>query len=811
MTEPAGQNPSATDNDFEKFIIDTGCVFFATPQEDPKYQNNKVEWHQGLCRFAQNDSPPTVIGSAIFFLQKLQEPGLFSGLPVSPELCSKISKDKNEIVAYHQQCILRLCEELLVKGREAKEHRERRQAFDQAIKFLLVLKKGTSSDTPSPNGHIHFQDQVSILLAEAYYLRGKIIRPKGFSVPAKKIETLEVAEKILVDLVARDTTGKARRLRAMVHIDLAALRDPADDSGNLQDYRQALEQAVSSIGDTKTCGRDEIVIILARAEDNAGWTGSDGLSARLEELVNNGAAGPLDQARAYLLLGQNNLAVTQTEKAITRMAATDNPTPFSHEDWRLLVRLLRDLKHQNTAGIDKLILDTWRKVHQIERQTKNGMHVRWYWSRQRDLYDLAFHAAGNDARLKAQIADSLKARPALHLGQAADLGLAVEQMEAGLLDRYMPGKMLEQTTDMAAPAAPGSAGWPELPRPWIAVHFYLSNGFGHPEGKQQGHALIQDSSKGDGKDTWSERTFDYFPIWAAFMTWQENYQRLKKEAAPDLERLCQVMGRQMPFLFAPEDLPLERPVVFVPHDFLHRLPLHAALIDNGEESGIPAQSHPITYLPGWWMVTSQAANPNETASKNTPSPVAPVALVHWDNSEDIHDIIKQANGTVVVNASRSDWLKLKHNAVGLKVLYCHGQAGYTNPFASSLKLDGGGLYLKDVVKGPPLVGRFILAACESDLVLPASTTLDEYFSFSTGLLQKGAAEILGTLWEVNETDALSLIETVLRAPASGNLSFVLRDWLRDNLRSLTTELFYDIAAFRALGGPYPVDTKEEHR
>ena len=153
----------------------------------------------------------------------------------------------------------------------------------------------------------------------------------------------------------------------------------------------------------------------------------------------------------------------------------------------------------------------------------------------------AFIAAGDNLKLKAEIADSLKGRPALHFAQFEmmaesdeDLKARIEAEEAGLQDLYITNfrERSESKGNWKQQAA-----WPEPPEGWIAVHFYLGR---WPDLK--GYAVIYDSVTGD----WALRTFDYGKLWSAYLAWQWQYgdcshlriDEQQRRMAPIVETLC---------------------------------------------------------------------------------------------------------------------------------------------------------------------------------------------------------------------------------------------------------------------------------
>ncbi|MFF5310835.1 CHAT domain-containing protein [Streptomyces massasporeus] len=88
---------------------------------------------------------------------------------------------------------------------------------------------------------------------------------------------------------------------------------------------------------------------------------------------------------------------------------------------------------------------------------------------------------------------------------------------------------------------------------------------------------------------------------------------------------------------------------------------------------------------------------------------------------------------------------------------CHGFAKVDQPLASGLLLAGDEpLTLRDLLRGSPLDARLaVLSACET--AVPGVDLPDEVVSLPTGLLQAGAAGVVGSLWAVSDLSTMMLM------------------------------------------------------
>lgn len=408
------------------------------------------------------------------------------------------------------------------------------------------------------------------------------------------------------------------------------------------------------------------------------------------------------------------------------------------------------------------------------------MHIRWYWSRMRDLYDLAFLAKDEPLK-KAEIADSLKSRPALQWNdwealarddkENAEFYRAIFEAEAQALGGGFIKAHQELRKECSKRYHKDREQQPlgKVPEGWIVIHFYLN----HLE--EKGYALIYD---GDLKK-WREEpeTFEYDGIFNAFKEWQTNYNRLphnrKYLSSKQLEALCKKIGEEMEFLFKlPSDPTNPKKVLFIPHDFLHRLPLHGAI---SKEEKVFLENHPSCYLPAWSL--AQVEDDNNINNINS------IYLLKNDYRDEFVKLkgylSKQPLFLIKDPASPEDFKSIS-SPPNLLIVICHGKADMVNPFNAKIILTGSGITHLEILQPSIRLNKtkVFLGACETDLVPLPSDILDEHLSISTAFLEKGASEILGALWEADIGDIAGDEENEGIAYRCCNTSDTLRDIIR---------------------------------
>ena len=412
------------------------------------------------------------------------------------------------------------------------------------------------------------------------------------------------------------------------------------------------------------------------------------------------------------------------------------------------------------------------------------------------MYDLAFLAAG-DAKTKAIIADSLKSRPSLKWNILEELAKGDEWIKtlyeaeaANLaggyiinftdLNREFEAYKKKIKKDLSGKRK--SLHIEAVPEGWSVVHFYLN------QLERQGYALIYNSDK---KEWTQPEPFKYDELFNAYIEWQGNYNlsRRKEDSAEHLVSLCRKIGETMPFLFNTGLITDKKALVFVPHDFLHRLPLHAAIIRNGDNDNIFMFNHPCCYLPAW-----DYSNKNET-TKNCEKYLV-------INQSDFKAFDKSKYSNVYDNFDAIPSLSEPPEYLDVT---CHGKADVINPFNSRLVLDKKDeTYLNLLSRGNIFINsKIALGACETDLSPALSNAIDEHLSIATAFLSCGASEVLATMWEI-APDKADEIKKQIQNGVKNPMMCTLWDYINRNKDSISPEAtteYYHFMPFRIIGMP----------
>lgn len=697
--------------------------------------------------------------------------------------CEALSRHSAEVARFHRDQMRRMYEGVLAAAMDgSRAHRAQRHALELAIKGLQGLAR--DPDLPAQDKH-----KVLHALARGHLYRSAIIRPRGFTTPAKKIEALRSALRALEEVGTPDR--ESRRLKAIVGLEMKRASGTEEE-----DLAKWLGHAKADLV-APLDSPDDVRIALAYAQNTKDLS----VLAALD-LASDAVVTPLERLRAECIrfgAGQADRVGAYVESALEWVGERYLSDPA----WEELVEAIQFLGREKPPHTlwRQLAISAWETCRDAEALVVDNCHLRWYWSRQRDLYDLAFHAA-DTAAMKAEIADSLKGRPTMRWSgvekmatgrHAARLRERIEAEAAALSGRYVknlvPGRGRQRQA--ANPSRPVT----DLPSSWIAVHFYLSSGALRAEDRDHGYALIYDAES----KQWAEFTFPSRPLWEAFWTWQDDYARNKERAAPALKMLCREIGVSLARLF---QIPANRPVAFIPHGFLHRVPIHMAIRSDDDVDWVWAEEHPSTSLASWAVShpdqpsASLAAGGRVLIHHFSPPYASLLACSDWANRDE--------------ESGDSKTLFSLAKAPELLVILCHGKGSTVHPFSGRLKLKDQDVTLADLLEAniPLTDSRVVLGACETDMAPPLGTAVDEHVTLSSVLQQSGAAEVVSGMWEVENTRIAEIVELARTRRPETSLLELLWWWQRDSLANCyhanegDARELYAIAAFRVAGIQY---------
>jgi CHAT domain-containing protein len=220
-----------------------------------------------------------------------------------------------------------------------------------------------------------------------------------------------------------------------------------------------------------------------------------------------------------------------------------------------------------------------------------------YWGRLRKLYDLAFKAALEKKKscLATEIADSLKSRPTIRMYAAAMSLSEKDRQEILNIDAlfltggFRPGvekfkELLGRIQEVKTREIN------DVPDNWAAVHFHFSDG-------QNAYAVVV--SRGGCHDV----AIDISGVLDAYLEFEKARRSLSFEDVSEakklthlVEGLCEKAGEMLDPVWEFVKSRKIKGLIFIPHGFLHLVPIHAAKLKSGSYL---FQEKRCLFLPAW--------------------------------------------------------------------------------------------------------------------------------------------------------------------------------------------------------------------
>ena len=257
----------------------------------------------------------------------------------------------------------------------------------------------------------------------------------------------------------------------------------------------------------------------------------------------------------------------------------------------------------------------------------------------------------------------------------------------------------------------------------------------------------------------------------------------------------------MSFLFK---IPDNKYVLFVPHSFLHLVPLHGAISKENAKNNINkvfVENHPCVYLPAF----SLAQKSNLIDSNDY---IIFKKLRNDGEEKDFKEAIPPWVNNLAKEASPDD-LKNIHSPPKLLILFCHGKADVVNPFNSRLELKDGDITHLDLLTAERMNlkgSHVVLGACETDMAYPSSNFIDDHVSISTAFLIKGTSEVLGTMWIVYFNKVGEILDRWIQNRNGTNFFLAVNKWQKEQIeiwkkKNRNAVVFYQTVVFRVIGFP----------
>ena len=691
--------------------------------------------------------------------------------------------------------------------------------LELTIRILMELIK-KNPDEKWQYSNLIDPGEVYFILADSYFRRGKSILPKGkgVSAPEKKLEAMKKSlhwcNTFFSEIDKKTDTNILNFTELYVQVVHELFQ--MDKITYKQNFKEALERFINLKIEPKTALQYYIVSLYCNEFPN---------NSKLDQKIFNM---PFDYETTSLKTNYPGLMLAKLQAVFRLVTKGELDRSLLKDEINVFISMFKDQKNIELFSpiwddilffIKKLLkaeyeewqelaLETWQICHNKEQLLSFGLQIRQYWSRLDDLYHMAIQAAffKKDLKKAAEIIDSIKGRSQV----------TWSDMDIFLLNRKDKQSekikaLREQYYQMEAHAAMGiydpdynqfrkgllsKVGKKsfikidKIPSGFTSIHFYLDE-------TMTCHAVCGYAS--DSNDVkWEIHSIEFSKtesLWLSFKKWKEAYLTgTEKERYESLNELCNTLGEIMSFLF--EIAEYSKGIIFVPHGFLHQIPLHAAL--NKDKNPL-FSSICCTYLPAWSLASDNEQNQSLEGN-------CLLRYFEKDNEKNVtQDILNNKDWTYTKDDFNKEDMDnfietLKDKAPEILCLLCHGEADKVNPFNSKLKFGNGGLSCLDLqmaslnIKGT----NVILAACETELTPEYNRMIDEHISIAGTFLTKKAACILGSLWECSAQLISEIISENFRNNASllDTLQKMQSSWFMQDHSKL-----YEFAPFKIIGYP----------
>lgn len=726
---------------------------------------------------------------------------VLGGLRLDEKTIREIDRLKNQVEAGYAQCVCKRAEDLAVyalSDNPSLFYLDRQRLLDRSLRLAQeLLRTHQWPQNISPT-----RQELYGLLARLYLIRSRMILPRGDGFPPKKIEALskafECAKKVNGSL---PHSFESLYLYARIGVESARHTEtPLINRKELLDYLQKLfEQGFHPQKHGQEYFGWEIIDYANRLHIAQAKAFLPSLLAR--------DPGDIPQPvhhRIYLLQARAAKALSRSSEMKQKLRDAMEILPDLHFGdllWDEVADFLDELRKSGFAGWEDLAVECWEKCQVGEQRPefKLSVGLRWYWTRFHELYETAFLAALKRDHAKAiQIADSTKSRPTIKQRALEEslkpndedhkiLRERIYSLEANDQARQFTTNLRDIRKEVKA-IRPASSTFrePILPQGWAAAHIFI--------GKEGGHVLVS-SINGVMHKLISPDALNR--LWQRFHDWQRGYRdifrgnrnvslvkAIKRVGEPRLQDLCSTLGDTFDFLFELK----ESGVLFVPHGFLHLLPLHAARDQAGR---FLFEEKRTSYLPA--ASFAEGLRPPGNTSGDA-------LFVSWEGNQ-FDSLYEDWPGHKLKDATPRavlDYLEKSPNPPRLLALLCHGATNPINPFLSCLLLNRKRLtHLELRRTNFKLNGTsVVLGACESDMVSESSSPMDDPLSLATAFLLKGVSSVTGNLWKVEANLQQQVVDALRKESPCHCL------WKLQNLWLTEQRLLFYLAPFRVIGAPF---------
>lgn len=725
------------------------------------------------------------------------------------------------------------------KAKSAAESADRNRWLEKAIRTLLSLFDTKKDNTwkyprhPDPN----LEKEARKCISKAYFTRGLGILPrgKGVSPPEKKKDAFQKA----LEWNNSVADGEIQNTLERIHILHELCRLEPDQYQSALEGTCSLPEVQNFAKETAPADSYDLFILdtIARfSHDPDTKTLADRKISDSSPEIQNPAHfhPPLYALRALLRMNRSQGFSDYIRQLKDKLEDTELFFPL----WEDVTALIRDMKDQEKGEWKTLCLAAWEICREKENLLGFGLEIRQHWSRMDSLYKFALDAAWeNDDRIRsAEIMDSLKSRTTLTWKETDEVLLRshpnaekirelrkkyyeneAQAAQGQFVERYKETKKkLEEAISKlgSRPFKSNALDLHEIPKGWTAVHLYMDE-------KLQARAVWGNSD--DKEEKWEKTEFNAKRLWEDYQQWFLAYQNKKFESFQELKALCKEIGKSMEFLFTRIST---KGIIFIPHGFLHLLPLHAAL---DQENRCLMEEKICIYLPAWSYARAEVHDSHQKTKGRFCFRYCPDAQKEWFYKDLFADPFWDEKGVDDAGGEIFSCFQKKHFAdtpPAWFAVLCHGEADEVNPFKSALLLKDHRFELLDLqLENLSLSGtNLMLGACETELTPPMPGQVDEHLGLAGIFLLKGARVVLGTLWECEVNLSGEVIKEAMEEKATPwEILFTKQSgWMgdtppqnfqdgKDTFQEYEPDMkLYWAAPFRLTGFPQGLPEDEDH-
>jgi CHAT domain-containing protein len=235
----------------------------------------------------------------------------------------------------------------------------------------------------------------------------------------------------------------------------------------------------------------------------------------------------------------------------------------------------------------------------------------------------------------------------------------------------------------------------------------------------------------------------------------------KKEWHREIER---VTGALYEELLAPLDSHLKRlgirRIIFIPHRYLHILPLHAAWREENGERRYLLDDYEITYAPSATVLARCVARVKEGRGRENFFAVANPKRDLIFTDDEVRNVERLFKERRVLWYEECEVDAVLAEAPGYHFVHfsCHGGFNPADPLYSALGLADRKLTLREIFERVrlPEARLVVMSACETSLV-EIRELAEEFVGLPAGFLQAGSPAVVSSLWAVDDMATSLLI------------------------------------------------------